>query len=186
MAASTCVPGLFEPLVLDGLYPERTVRLVEGGVHDNQGASGLLEQGCTVLLVSDASGQMETRKDPGAGSVSTLLRSNSILQARVRTAQYHELDARRRSALLRGLMFVHLKKDLDVDPVNWLGAEEAISDDARSRGRRNPLTSYGIRKEVQQSLAAIRTDLDAFTESSAIARRSLKLVPPLSWRASAG
>lgn len=66
VAASSCVPGLFEPLALPGLYPKEepmmekpkkmTVRLVDGGVHDNQGVGGLLEQGCSVMLVSDASG----------------------------------------------------------------------------------------------------------------------------------
>lgn len=37
VAASSCVPGAFAPLALSGLYPDRTVRLVDGGVHDNQG-----------------------------------------------------------------------------------------------------------------------------------------------------
>src|SRR4030095_2509442 len=49
VAASACVPGLFEPLVLQGLYPGRTVRLVDGGVHDNQGVEGLLDEGCTLI-----------------------------------------------------------------------------------------------------------------------------------------
>ena len=63
VAASSCVPGLFEPLPLPDLYEHAgsgrkiTVRLVDGGVHDNQGTASLLEQGCAVLLVSDASGQ---------------------------------------------------------------------------------------------------------------------------------
>src|SRR5262249_3992480 len=42
-AASSCVPSIFEPLPLVGLYPKRIVRLVDGGVCDNQGVSGLLE-----------------------------------------------------------------------------------------------------------------------------------------------
>src|SRR5262249_44104309 len=89
VAASACVPGLFEPVPLAGLYPGTTVRLVDGGVHDNQGVGGLLEQDCTVLLVSDASGQMPVRADPGAGVLDVPLRANSILMARVREAQYH-------------------------------------------------------------------------------------------------
>jgi predicted acylesterase/phospholipase RssA len=70
VAASACVPGIFEPLPivnLDERLPpdsERKirpiVRLVDGGVHDNQGTASLLEQGCSVLLVSDASGQWTT------------------------------------------------------------------------------------------------------------------------------
>ena len=44
-----------------------TVRLVDGGVHDNQGIASLLEQACSVMLVSDASGQMGTQEDPPGG-----------------------------------------------------------------------------------------------------------------------
>ena len=66
VAASACVPGIFEPLALPDLYPKLTVRLVDGGVHDNQGISGLLEQGMNVFLVSDASGQMELQTQPAS------------------------------------------------------------------------------------------------------------------------
>ena len=58
VAASAAVPGLFRPVKLCGLYPGRDVELVDGGVHDNQGVSGLLEQDCMVLLISDACGQL--------------------------------------------------------------------------------------------------------------------------------
>ena len=169
VAASACVPGLFEPIAMETLYPSRVVRLVDGGVHDNQGTASLLENFCNVLLVSDASGQMETQNDPSSSSLGVPLRSNSILQARIRQAQYHDLDARRRSYLLRGLMFVHLKKDLDVDPVDWVNCDDPYdaSDEARSRLRRGELTSYGIRKDVQRHLAAVRTDLDSFSDVEA-------------------
>jgi hypothetical protein len=169
VAASACVPGLFEPITFDALYPSRVVRLVDGGVHDNQGTASLLENQCNVLLVSDASGQMETEDTPSSGLLGVPLRSNSILQARVRQAQYHELDARRSTLLLRGLMFVHLKKDLDVDPVDWVNCEDPYdaSDESRSVLRRGELTTYGIRKDVQRCLAAVRTDLDSFSEVEA-------------------
>src|SRR5215467_8724404 len=39
VAASSSVPGLFEPLVLPDLYKGKTVRLVDGGVYDNQGTA---------------------------------------------------------------------------------------------------------------------------------------------------
>jgi len=171
VAASSCVPGLFEPINLPNLFPDRTVRLVDGGVHDNQGVTALLEQGCSVLLVSDASGQMETQNQPANSALGSLLRSNSILQTRVREAEYDELDARRRSCLLRGMMFIHLKKDLDVDPVDWNNCEDPFdaSEEARSYLRRGDLTCYGIRKDVQNLLAAIRTDLDSFNQVEAYA-----------------
>jgi predicted acylesterase/phospholipase RssA len=171
VAASSCVPGLFEPINLPDLFPYRTVRLVDGGVCDNQGVVALLDQSCSVLLVSDASGQMEAQNQPGNSALSSLLRSNSILQTRVREAEYHELDARRRSCLLRGMMFIHLKKDLDVDPVDWTNCEDPFdaSEEARPSIRRGDLTTYGIRKDVQGLLAAIRTDLDSFNEVEAYA-----------------
>ncbi|MCI0488991.1 MAG: patatin-like phospholipase family protein [Blastocatellia bacterium] len=177
VAASSCVPGLFEPLALPDLYEhsdtgERiTVRLVDGGVHDNQGTASLLEQGCTVLLVSDASGQMNSDDDPRRGMLGVLKRSDSILQARVRQAQYRELEARRRASLLRGLMFIHLKMDLDVAPIDWIDCPEPFlgSEDARPAELRGPLTRYGINKKIQQRLAAVRTDLDSFCDAEAYA-----------------
>jgi predicted acylesterase/phospholipase RssA len=168
VAASACVPGIFEPIVLDGLYPERIVRLVDGGVQDNQGIGGLLEQECTVVLVSDASGQMVSEKDPGSGFIGVPLRSNTIFQARLREAQYHELVARRRSSLLRGLMFIHLKKDLNVEPINWIGSKEPPEPSVGTTEKQDPvMTSYGVRKDVERSLAAIRTDLDSFCDVEA-------------------
>ncbi|MBM4200832.1 MAG: patatin-like phospholipase family protein, partial [Gammaproteobacteria bacterium] len=73
VAASSCVPGMFEPLVLQDLYPDRTVRLVDGGVHDNQGVAGLLDEACTLVLCSDASGQMPDAYHPGSDPAGVLL-----------------------------------------------------------------------------------------------------------------
>jgi predicted acylesterase/phospholipase RssA len=171
VAASACVPGLFEPLVLDKLYEDITVRLVDGGVHDNQGIMGLLEQDCTVIIVSDASGQMQTQDDPSRGLIGVPLRSNSILMARVREAEYRELDARRRSSLVRKLVYLHLKKDLEVNPKDWIGCKDPPDTPDESRpveGDRSP-TSYGIPKGIQEKIAAIRTDLDSFSDKEAFA-----------------
>jgi predicted acylesterase/phospholipase RssA len=171
VAASACVQGVFEPLAFEGLYPGRTVRLVDGGTCDNQGVGGLLEQDCNVILISDGSGQMGTQDHPSAGLLGVPLRSVDIVQARVRAAQYNELSARRRAGLLRGFMFVHLKGDLDVDPVDWVDCQDPFdaSDDARPAYRRGPLTRYGIAKAVQRRLAAVRTDLDSFSDVEAYA-----------------
>jgi len=159
------VPGLFEPINLPKVFPDIAVRLVDGGVHDNQGIEALLNEGCSILLVSDGSGQMDAQNRPGKGLFSSLARSNSILQARIREAEYRDIAARRRSSLLRGLMFIHLKKGLDVMPVDWIGCE----DPAEVSAERNPLTPYGIRKDVQEHISAIRTDLDSFHEVEAYA-----------------
>lgn len=163
VSASACVPGLFEPLTLEGLYPGRTVRLVDGGVHDNQGTEGLLNEGCTLILCSDASGQMEDQKNPSNNMLGVPLRSNSILMDRVREAQLQDLSARVDSHSLQGLFFIHLKKELQTLPIDWIDCEDPTI---------APLTSvcttnYGVDKDIQRKLANIRTDLDSFSEVEA-------------------
>src|SRR6476620_7244940 len=76
-----------------------------------------------------------------------------------------------RSGLLRGFMFVHLKGDLEVDPIDWINCLDPYdaSDDSRPASRRGPLTSYGIAKDMQELLSGIRTDLDSFSEAEAYA-----------------
>jgi hypothetical protein len=175
VVASACVPGLFEPIRLDGLYRLEVkgekaepfvVRHVDGGVHDNQGIASLFEQGCSVVLVSDASGQTALALDPGGGTVAPLVRSNSVLMQRVRQEQYARLDTMQKGGLLKGAMFIHLKQDLDVVPVDWIGCEEPPETLAQEA---EAFTKYGIRKEVQELLAGIRTDLDSFSEVEAFA-----------------
>ena len=171
VGASAAVPGVFAPLTLDSLYPDRIIRLADGGVADNQGVASLLEQDCRVMLVSDASGQMESQATASQKILGVLLRSNSIFQARIREAEYHDLKGRRRSGLLRGFMFVHLKGDLSVDPVDWIDCLDPYDprDDVQPLWRRNKYTRYGIAKDVQQLLSALRTDLDSFSEAEAYA-----------------
>ena len=91
---------------------------------------------------------------PSDGLLGVPLRSNSILQLRVRASQYDDLVGRLQGRTLKGLMFVHLKKDLDGQLVDWIGCQDP-SDPLPPR----ELTSYGIQKGIQRRLAAIRTDL---------------------------
>lgn len=164
VAASACVPGLFEPIELPGLYPGEQMRLVDGGVHDNQGVAGLLDEDCGLILCSDASGQMDDQSDPSASRLGTLLRMNSILQDRVREAQHQELEARVETGSLEGLFFIHLKQDLDPEPIDWVDC----TDPTPTRDL-HTLTPYGIDRELQLQLSALRTDLDSFTEVEAYA-----------------
>jgi predicted acylesterase/phospholipase RssA len=180
VAASSTVPGLFEPVVLENLYQHPTadgqgekitVRLVDGGVHDNQGVVGLIEQDCDVMLVSDASGQMEADDDPSNGVLAVPLRSNSILMSRVRDAEYNDLMSRKRSSELRGLMFIHLKMDLRADAVNWVGSIEPTHSATAATGNalQDNETHYRINRKVQRLLAGNRTDLDAWNDAEAFA-----------------
>ena len=167
VAASSCVPALFTPIVLPGLFKGRVVRLVDGGVHDNQGTRSLLDQDCEYAIVSDASGQMDSLVDPPHGELGVALRTNSVLQARVRIAQNQELQARVLTGQLRECDFLHLRKELEraVQSASTAGSAVVSTDAPMPPG---DLTSYGVEKRVQAALAGIRTDLDSFTDREAL------------------
>lgn len=159
VAASSCVPAMFEPLPLEGLYPDRTVRLVDGGVHDNQGMAALLDDGCELILCSDASGQMDDQHTPADGQLGVFSRVSSILQDRVREAQYRDLRSRADAGALQGLFFVHLKQDLEPAPVRFVGCLDPEPAPAAGGA-----TRYGVDRELQRCLSKTRTDLDSFSE----------------------
>ncbi|AMY06926.1 Patatin-like phospholipase [Luteitalea pratensis] len=161
VAASACVPGVFEPMTLDAPYKTpMDVKLVDGGVYDNQGTVALLASNCNVLLVSDASGQLmlEPRPTPGVkGLLSYASRAMDTLMERVRQSNYGDLSSRRMTGLVRGMMFLHLKAGLDADPIRLSFADEAYTI------RRSTLSPSGVRKDLQQAIAELRTDLNVFT-----------------------
>ena len=167
VAASACVPLVFEPLRMRKAYDDVDVSLVDGGVHDNQGTVALLGSDCNVILVSDACGQLMLEPAPPTGVTAVARatkRSMDTLMERVRLANFGDLDARRRSGLLRGLMFLHMKAGLESDVIRLRFSQE------RYALEHTPLTPLGVRREFQKALAELRTDLDAFTpdESSAL------------------
>ena len=117
-----------------------------------------LTVGCTITRGS----QVSSSRD----AVAPLMRSNSVLMQRVRHEQYARLDAMQQGGLLKGAMFIHLKQDLDVVAIDWFGCEqppETLNRQSES------LTEYGVRKEVQELLARIRTELDSFSDIEAFA-----------------
>jgi hypothetical protein len=57
------------------------------------------------------------------------------------------------------LFFVHLKKGLSVFPLDWINCQDPTPLPAARRA-----TAYGVDTEAERDLAAIRTDLDSFTE----------------------
>jgi hypothetical protein len=135
------------------------VRLVDGGVHDNQGVAGLLDDDCSFILCSDASGQMDSQADPANGMLGAFWRADNILQDRVREAQYRDMKARADSGALQGLFFVHLKQELESAPIDWVDCDDPVVELPVST-----CTSYGVDREIQRLLSEIRTDLDIFTE----------------------
>jgi hypothetical protein len=160
VAASACVPGVFAPLQVSSGFKDLEVQLVDGGVYDNQGVMSLLALNSNVLLVSDACGQLLLEPRPTSGLKGLALyakRAMDTLMERVRLAIYGDLTARKRTGLLRGLMFLHMKAGLDSDTIRLDFSQESYE------LRREKLSPSGVRKDFQQALAELRTDLDAFT-----------------------
>ena len=163
VAASACVPGLFEPLRIDDAYEGGyQVQLIDGGVHDNQGTIALLAHNCSVLIVSDAAGHLllEQVPQPGLGGLASYAtRAMDTLMERVRLANYADLAARVRTKLVRGLMFLHMKDGLDADVIRLKFSQDSYD------LHRTPLSPLGVRKDFQKAVAELRTDLDAFTDN---------------------
>ena len=146
VAASCCVPGLLDPLTLDGLYTDDdgqdvTVRLVDGGVFDNQGLVSLFEEGCTHFIVSDASDPLEWQAQPPDRILQVAMRANDVMMDRIRIDVMRQLRQREPG---RYAVFT----------LGTPAGNEAFGDDAPAFVR---------------SLKAIRTDLDAFSDIEAMA-----------------
>jgi predicted acylesterase/phospholipase RssA len=171
VGASSCVPVMFHPMPMYDLYPGIDLQLIDGGLHDNQGIAALIEQECSNMIVSDASGQLPTKKVSAANEAALFYRADNILQERLRELQFMDLSERNYTAQLNQLITVHLKNDLQQNPVNW----NYCIDPARTIVYANlsqenkELTKYGLLRTVQTLLSEIRTDLDAFNDTEAYA-----------------
>ncbi len=163
VAASTAVPGVFHPLALTDLYEGWIPQLVDGGVHDNQGIEGLLDNDCTHLIVSDACGQMKGAPDPSTRTLSVLKRSNSVMMDRIREEMYETACLRKKCKQLQELDFLHLRQDLEQPELTWKGGIPRTQTVQGVGGT----TSYGVDKGIQMLLSGIRTDLDSFSEVEA-------------------
>ncbi len=144
VAASCCVPGLFEPLVLNGLYQSEAgadivIRLVDGGVFDNQGLVSLFAEGCTQVICSDASDLLKHAPDPSTGLINVAMRANEIMMDRIRNKILDDLFARPPQTHA----FFHLGAAV---------SQETFPNDA---------------PQLLYALSHIRTDLDSFTDQEA-------------------
>ena len=144
VAASCCVPGLFEPFSLAGLYRDESgeevvVRLVDGGVFDNQGLVSLFEEGCTHFICSDASELLQWQSQPVELIHQVAMRANDIMMDRIRNEIMAELPQHRP----------------DRYAVFTLGDDDGNAVFGEDSGR------------FLQALRDIRTDLDAFTDLEA-------------------
>jgi NTE family protein len=144
VAASCCVPGLYEPLCLSGLYQSAAnedivIRLVDGGVFDNQGLVSLFAEDCTQIICSDASDLLKSVRDPSTGLIDVAIRANEIMMDRIRNTILDDLFARPPQTHA----FFHL--GATVGP-------QTFPDDA---------------PQLLYALSHIRTDLDSFTDQEA-------------------
>jgi NTE family protein len=146
VAASCSVPGLFEPFSLEGLYlddrgEDITLRLVDGGVFDNQGLVSLFEEDCSHFICSDASESLQWQSRPPELIHQVALRANDIMMDRIRNESMAEL----------------LQHEPDRYAVFTLGDGDGAT----------VFGSDGDR--FLQALRDIRTDLDAFSDLEACA-----------------
>lgn len=161
VAASACVPGIFPPLAISGLYSEEIrVQLVDGGVHDNQGIKGLLDVKCTHFVVSDASGQITDESDPAIRIPAVLSRTNAVLMDRIREEELFRL------LINQNVAFMHLRKGLPINKIPWIDSNgrPASGSQENNSAPESPSESFGVAQKVQDLLSQIRTDLDSFTE----------------------
>ncbi|WP_281239399.1 patatin-like phospholipase family protein [Flavobacterium praedii] len=171
VAASSCVPVLFQPLVLKGLYENLDLELIDGGVHDNQGIASILEQECNEIIVSDASAQMPDNAVHTANAMSLFFRVDTILQERLREIQLLDLKSRKYTSIVNKLSIVHLKNGLAQLPVSWINCTDvnrSISYDKEIEDE-NALLKFGLMKKIQKGLSEVRTDLDSFNDLEAYA-----------------
>lgn len=170
VAASACVPGLFEPMAVSGLYYDKidqqaiTPQLVDGGVFDNQGTEGLLQNACTCFVISDATGQMDVENQPATGALSVLLRASDILQDRVRSESLARLIASQGAKGDNNIALLDLRRGIEIREIAWIDQNGEQQAD-----RIIPPTAhtFDVDPKVQERLALMRTDLDAFTEVEA-------------------
>ena len=142
VGASAGVPGLFPPTLIAG------DQLVDGGVSDNQGVDGLLHEEDTdnvnfdLILVSDASGQIEQINRTSSRAIKVLARTMSVLQHEIRNKELQRLlDWRgNEKDSPREFAFIHL----------FLNCKD--------RGEEHRVPS-----EYICALGRIRTDLDQFS-----------------------
>jgi predicted acylesterase/phospholipase RssA len=171
VAASSCVPVLFQPLVLKGLYKNFDLELIDGGVHDNQGIASILEQECNEIIVSDASAQMPDNAINTGSAMSLFFRVDTILQERLREIQLLDLKSRKYTSIVNKLSIVHLKNGLEQLPVSWIDCTDvnrSILYDKEIEDE-NALLKYGVMKKIQKGLSEVRTDLDSFNDLEAYA-----------------
>lgn len=166
VAASAGVPGLFPPMAVSNLYLDRRVQLVDGGVFDNQGIVGVLDPDhlCSDFIVSDASGQGDATDKPDTSLFNVLANTSSILTGRVREEMVNGLE----ELHPRHVAYFHLTRGLFARDIEF-NEQPMINQPGKkmSAGIVSSGQEFDVHEDMQRALAAIRTDLDSFTDVEA-------------------
>lgn len=172
VAASACVPGIFDPLPIadmyryeaeDGRLKDVSVQLVDGGLFDNLGVWPLIEEGVDPIIISDASGQLESDLDPAPGAIAVLLRSFDVLMARSRDAVIATLQR----AYPTRVTLIHLREGLPTEAIYPSVGHDQVMERKKVVRLDFPPEAFGVDSVVQDRLSRVRTDLDSFTEVEA-------------------
>ncbi len=167
VAASAGVPGLFPPMAVSGLYSERRVQLVDGGVYDNQGIAGLLDPDwtCTDFVISDAAGQSDATDNPDTDTLPVLIASSGVMGGRVREEMVNSLQISHGS---EKFAYFHLTRGLFARDIVF--NKGGVSSKPGEKMKEDIVESekeFEVTQEAQEKLAHIRTDLDSFTDVEA-------------------
>ncbi|MFO1429891.1 MAG: patatin-like phospholipase family protein [Candidatus Competibacteraceae bacterium] len=174
VAASAAVPGIFTPLAVSEFYPDDIrVQLVDGGVHDNQGVQGLLDENCTHFIISDASQQMQFENEPATEINQVLNRSFSIVEEGIREEQLVRLfqitNAKTTNDISDSpVAFMHLRQGLPTKALAWVDPQTGKpAEQDQIRQPELSASTFHVDERVQDRLSKVRTDLDSFTEVEA-------------------
>jgi predicted acylesterase/phospholipase RssA len=188
VAASACVPAVFQPLAIHDLYrqddSEVVVQLVDGGVYDNQGLAALVASGCTHIIASDASGQLQDAMTPSARILRVVGRTMDISMARIREESVGRTHLRERGEKL--VRAVRSASGTDGDEAREEAGSDGhdIPDVASSfqvrefaflhlrqpfagKAGRPALDPAGTSERLAYATSVLRTDLDAFSDVEA-------------------
>lgn len=167
VAASSAVPGLFDPIELGDPYNQGdTIKLSDGGVYDNQGIASLVDAECDMIITSDASGQLAFDKEPSNFRFDVLSKIRDILMNKTRDSEFKIAKELYRANRIKGLSILHLKDCFPVDRIGPSSTKGEKEEDEETPCKEIDLFKT-LDKEVQEKLAAVRTDLDAFHDLEA-------------------
>ena len=164
VAASANFPPIFTPFKIDDLFDRETtdtLALTDGGVHDNQGIDGLVEDGCDYIIATDAGGLLVHDPDPADSRLPMMDRIIEILMGSLREVQIDNVSSRRQ---LRRL----LQKKLSDDVNEWqeLGHAHRLREFVpfHVTSRVDPKRTTLPALYESDIVAGVRTDLDAFND----------------------